>query len=307
MTTPAEVFGGYRPAAHMVPPPVWKIVRPVAVQACVAADYTSVASALAVMSTVTHFLAWAYRQDIPLDLESVFVPALVERYCTTQLQDRASETRATRRGYLRRVGRACTAHAPWPPEPKPFADNCALRPPYTAAEVEGFWRAADAQRTPHRIRVATVILTLGLGAGLKAGEMLSINSADHVRIHPADPRLMVIMLPDRTVPVVATYTDRLRELCRRHPEGPLIGHYKAHAKYPLGNVRANLEFPDWLPAFRPATLRTTWMATVLSQDLRISEFMHIAGTVSAKSLEAIAPYVPGRWDKETYLFKGAGL
>jgi len=39
----------------------------------------------------------------------------------------------------------------------------------------------------------------------------------------------------------------------------------------------------------------------------VSEFMEMAGTVSSKSIEAIAPYVAGRWDRDEYLFKGAGL
>ena len=48
------------------------------------------------------------------------------------------------------------------------------------------------------------------------------------------------------------------------------------------------------------------MATVLTHDLRVSEFMVIAGTVSSKSLEVIAPYVEGRWTGNEYMHKAAG-
>ncbi|MDO5619751.1 hypothetical protein [Kocuria sp.] len=78
-------------------------------------------------------------------------------------------------------------------------------------------------------------------------------------------------------------------------------------KDPLGKIRAGIELPSYLPSLHYARLRTTWMATILTQDVRISEFMAMAGTVSAKTLEAIAPYVPGRWDADVYLMKAANL
>lgn len=307
VTTPEGVFAHYRPAAHLVSPEVWAIVRPVAIDACRAADYKSVASALHCLSAVTYFLAWAHHQDVALDLEQVFVPSQVERYCASALKHLSTETRSTRRGYLRRVGRACTKKAPWTPDPKPFANNHTILPPYNPQEVEGFWRAADAQPTPLRTRVAQVMLTLGLGAGLKPGEMLTVTSQHHVRVHPVDPRLVVVVLEGRTVPVLTRYTDRLRGLCEQFPEGLLIGQHRREAKDPLGALRQGIVWPDWLPRFRPSRLRTTWMADVLAQDVRISEFMVMSGTVSSKALEVIAPHVAGRWDDDQYLFKGAGL
>lgn len=306
VTTPEGVFEHYRPAASRVSDEVWAAVRPLSVTACAAADYRSVAAALACMSAVTHFLAWARREGFPMDAEAVFTPSLVERYCLTQLKGLVSETRSTRRSYLRRVGRACTNKAPWPRDPKPFAENNTLMPPYTSAEVEGFWRAARAQATDRRVRVATVILVLGLGAGLRPSEMLSVRAHDIFR-HPDEPRLVVVALPDRTVPVLAAYTERLWTLCRTYPQGPLIGPHKPTSKDPFGALRQYVTFPDWLPTFRPTRLRTTWMVSVLNQDVRISEFMLMSGTVSAKTLETIAPYVPYRARDDEYLLRGAGL
>jgi len=305
VTTPEGVFAHYRPAAHLVSPEVWGIVRPVAIDACRAADYKSVASALQCLSAVTYFLVWAHSQDIALDLEQVFVPSHVERYCATALKHLSTETRSTRRGYLRRVGRACTKRAPWTPDPKPFASNHAILPPYSPEEVEALWAAAQNQATPHRQRVATAILTLGLGAGLKAGEMLHV-TAETVARHPHDPRLVVVLTADRVVPVRAQYVPALLDLCERYPEGSLVGKWKVTAKDPLGALRQNIQWPEWV-AFRPSRLRTTWMADVLADDVRISEFMKIAGTVSSKSLEVIAPYVAQRIEHDEYLFAAAGL
>ncbi|MCT2295381.1 hypothetical protein M3F57_04395 [Brachybacterium muris] len=305
VTTPEGVFANYRPAAYLMPTEVWEIVRSVAIDACRAADYASVASALHCLSTVANFLAWAHREGLSLEPEAVFIPAHVERYCATALKHLATETQSTRRGYLRRVARACTKKAPWAPPPKPFANNHTIQPPYRAHEVEALWAAAKSQATEHRQRVATVILTLGLGAGVKPGEMISV-CAEMVARHPDDPRLVVILLEDRVVPVRTQYVAELLGLCRRFPEGPLVGVHKATAKDPLGALRQNVQWPGWV-AFRPSRLRTTWMADVLAQDVRVSEFMKIAGTVSSKSLEVIAPYVAQRIERDEFLFVAAGL
>lgn len=65
VTTPEGVFAHYRPAAHLVSPEVWGIVRPVAIDACRAADYKSVASALQCLSAVTYFLAGRITRTLP--------------------------------------------------------------------------------------------------------------------------------------------------------------------------------------------------------------------------------------------------
>lgn len=124
--------------------------------------------------------------------------------------------------------------------------------------------------------------------------------------HPGDPRLVVILLDDRVVPVRTQYVEELLALCRRFPEGPLVGTHKATAKDPLEALRQGAQWTDWV-AFRPARLRTTWMADVLAQDVRVSEFMKMAGTVSSKSLEVIAPYVAQRIERDEYLVAAAGL
>lgn len=149
------------------------------------------------------------------------------------------------------------------------------------------------------------MLTLGLGAGLKPGEMLKV-TAEMIGRHPQDPRLVVILLEDRVVPVRSKYSGLLLDLIEKRPEGPLIGDYNPKAKDRLGHLRAGIEWPQEI-TFRPSRLRTTWMADVLNEDVRVSEFMLIAGTVSSKSLEVIAPYVEQRIEHDRYLFAAAGL
>lgn len=53
-------------------------------------------------------------------------------------------------------------------------------------------------------------------------------------------------------------------------------------------------------------LRTTWAVAVLSEDVRISEYLAMAGTTNAKSLEQMAKFVQIREDQVS-LRKAAGL
>ena len=158
-----------------------------------------------------------------------------------------------------------------------------------------------------RKRVLTTVLVLGAGAGLKASEILSVTAAEHVGRHPGDKRLWVIKLSDRIVPVRVAFVEALKDLCSRYPVGPLIGRVSQRVNDPMGAMIKGIELPAHLPPLRCRRLRITWMVSILSDDVRISEFQTLAGTVSAKSLEGLAPYIPVRVKDREYFFKAAGL
>lgn len=305
VTTPEGVFENYRPAPHNAAPEEWAATRQHVLTACRAADYPTVGSALTCIGVVARFYAWAHRYGMDMDPETLFAPSNVERYCTHDLTHLAESSQSNHRGYLRRVARAATQRAPWPEPPHQYVDGKRIQPPYTPDEVEDLWDAACAQKTERRTRAAQTMLALGLGAGLKPHEIAAV-TADDIRVHPENHRLMVVLLPDRHVPVLQPWVDPLQALARTYTDGTLTGATSARTKDPLGVARQGIVWPRWIQ-FRPVRLRTTWMASVLSQDVRMSEFMVMAGTVSAKSLEEVAPHVPGRWSGDEYLLKGAGL
>ena len=308
MTTVEGVLEHYVPQPATVSPERWRTVRPLAVESVRAARYESVWGAHFALRTVAMFLDWTVDQGLPPEAEVVFTPDLVERFCVVSSKHLSRRTLGNVRSALRSVARANTRRAPWPPEPKQYTDHVHLAPPYSDEEIAAFWRTAESQATAYRVRVMTAMLTLGLGAGLKVTELMTVTAAQHVRLHPEDDRLWIIRLEDRTVPVRARYVPRLRGLCRQFPDEALIGPHKTTSKDPLGVVRRRLEIPDYLPTLSMSRLRTTWMAAVLMQpDVRISEFMLMAGTVSSKTLECIAPFIPYRAGDDEYLFKGAGL
>ena len=306
INTPEEVLEVYRPPAFTIPGDEWELIRPLVVAAAAAARFQSPSAALLGVRYTARLVAWARRLDMPLNPETILRPEHVERFVASQLSHMSTVGQASAQSNLRRVARAAPVKAPWPPPAPAYRRSHPIAPPYSESQVAGFRQAAESQATERRTRVLTVILTLGLGAGLRPSELLT-TSAENVRPHPVDGRLWVISLPDRVVPVLQEYTPQLIELCAAYPEDPLIGRHKPTAKNPLEVLRSGIQIPDYLKPLRCPRLRTTWMTNVLNQDVRISEFLVMAGTVSAKTLEVIAPHIAHRWEGDEYLFKGAGL
>lgn len=302
--TVPEVLDAYQPTIARISAAQWARTRSLVIAAVEGAHYPSIHGAHLALRVVSAFVAWAEDEGVELHAERLFQPDRVERYIGLRRSAATRRTRANERAVLRRVGRTATRAAPWPAEPQPFQGHVHLKAPYSTDEVQGFWRAVDHQATDHRRHVLRAMLLLGLGAGLKPREVLEC-SASQVKSERGSG-LTAVFLDDRTVPVLDTYAESLRSLCREYPEGPLVGHWNRNRRDPFTGLRRGIEIPGHLPTLTAPRLRTTWMATVLQHDLRISEFMVIAGTVSSKSLECIAPYVPGRWDDDEYLHRAAG-
>ncbi len=306
VTTPARVYAVYRPREEYVPGAVWAQVRSVVVTACEKAGHESVDSALLSIRCTSHFVAWCHAEGIVLTPKRLFAQDNVERYVAAETKGLTAATRATYRSHLRRVARAAARGTSWSPPPRPYVREAAMTGPYGPAEVAGYRAAIGQQASDLWRRRLTAFLALGLGAGLRPGETLLISPRE-VKVHPADPRLWVIMLPDRTIPVRTEYVPLLRDLCRSHPDEPLVGPHRRDVKNPQGVLLEGILLPKSLPPLRLFRLRITWMVAVLENDVRVREFQAMSGVVSAKTLETIAPHVQGRWDDDVWLRKGAGL
>lgn len=304
--TPEEVFRAYAPCPRLVSAQEWALVRPVAVAVSRAAGYENTTSARQALRYATQMLVWAHRRGQALDVEAVFTRDQVTYYLATEGQRWSQNGLATARSYLHRLAWHATKKTPWHALATPAGRARPLAPPYTPSEVAGYWAAAESQATEARTRVLTVMLALGLGVGAKAGELLEVTAAD-VLIHPDDARLWVITLGERTVPVLVEYVPTMAALVQRYPQGPLIGAHSRTAKDPLGKIRSSLEIPQYLPPLRAAQLRTTWMVRLPSMDVRLPEFMTIAGMTSGSVLEKLLPYVEDRAGEDRHLLAGAGL
>lgn len=307
ITSPARVYETYTPRHEYVPARVWTVIRPLVVVACEAADHSSVDAALAAIRATAQFLAWCHQQEIPLQAEQAFRPDHVERFIATQATHMTPASRATRRSHLRRVARAATKTAPWPQPDRVYARDTAMTAPLTPAEVDAYWDALRAQPTATAERRLKAFMVLCLGAGLRAGEALTVTIKDHVGYTDADGvQVCTIHLPDRFVPVDTRYMPLLHELAEYDHAEPLVGPFNPQAKHPVGNLIDVIALPANQRTLRLSRFRITWMVNILCRDIRVSEFQALAGVVSAKTLETVAPFVPGRFTNGLWLRKAAG-
>ena len=304
VSDPRIVVAVYEPSSASVSPAEWNAIR-TKVRAVVGkAEHGSPRAALFAARYTTQLTAWAIRQDVPLDMGRIMSSDMIDRFVATGLGNLQWSSKSSVRSHLWRVARAQSS-AESPPVKYPRLST--LSAPYSGDVIAGFWEAAQAQSNDRRQRVLTTVLVLGAGAGLKASEILSVTAAEHVGRHPGDKRLWVIKLSDRIVPVRVAFVEALKDLCSRYPVGPLIGRVSQRVNDPMGAMIKGIELPAHLPPLRCRRLRITWMVSILSDDVRISEFQTLAGTVSAKSLEGLAPYIPVRVNDREYFFKAAGL
>lgn len=307
ITTPSRVYETYTPRHEYVPERVWAVIRPLVVDACEAADHSSVDAALAAIRATAQFLAWCHQQEMPLKAERVFLPDHVERFIATQTAHMTPASRATRRSHLRRVARAATKTAPWPQPDRVYARDAPMTAPLTPAEVDAYWDALRAQPTATAERRLKAFMVLCLGAGLRAGEVLTVTIERHLGCTEADgTQVCTIHLPDRVVPIDTRYTPLLHELAEHDHSEPLVGSFNPRAKHPIGNLIDGIALPAKQRTLRLSRFRITWMVNVLSRDVRISEFQALAGVVSAKTLETVSPFVPGRFANGLWLRKAAG-
>lgn len=301
---PVCVISVYQPSPSLVSSAEWDCVQDEVRAAVGRAEHGSARAALFAVRYTAQLTVWALRQDVPLDMGRILVPSMIDHFVATVLANLSMSSKSSVRSHLRRVARAQSLT--WSPAVK-FPRPSTLSGPYPPGILAAYWQAAHAQATARRQRVFKTVLTLGGGAGLQASEILSVSAVENVRQHPHDDRLWVIVLPDRTVPVRIDYAHALADLCEQYPAGRLIGRVSRKVNDPMGAMLEGIELPAHLPPLRCRRLRITWMARVLNADVRISEFRRVSGTVSAKSLEGLAPHIPVRDDASEYLFKAAGI
>jgi len=164
-------------------------------------------------------------------------------------------------------------------------DRDARLAPYTAAETSMLRSWAGGQRSRRRRHNATVILALGIGAGLRPAELRTVR-CDSI----ADSTQgLTVQLQARSVPVLQEWEAPLREALQNHG----VDGY-------LFQTGANRDEPHLLTAFIRATsgleikpvpqrLRATWLVTQLEARVPLAALLEAAGL---NSLESLTPYLP---------------
>jgi hypothetical protein len=239
---------------------------------------------------------WCLLEGIPLDPERVLDPGVVERFVAFGLKPSAS--RATYRSELRRLGPLLTTTAPWEPRPAAVATR-KVATPYSTSELAQLKRAATAQATLGRRRMARGLLALGAGVGLDGRWIASVSSPDVVR--ETGVVLVRVGAPaPRLVPVLDEWEEDVLDLATSAGAATLLGTRLGSTKA-VSELTAKLVVGHGHPRFSASRLRSTWLLTHLDRGTRLPELVRAAGLQGITTLSDLLFEVPLLAEQEARL------
>jgi integrase len=210
---------------------------------------------------------------------------VVAAFVDKGLKDRAPSTRGTYRSVLRRVAgpSGVQAGAPFSASPAPA--------PYGPEERSELWAMAMAQPKAWRRHSALVMLALGIGAGLRPGE-IALCETDNIVGGPASLRVHV---GTRCVRVHPAYADLLADLSKK-TEGTFLFHRQGvdRTYYNFVNDFCRLLVGDpAAPKLSANRCRSSFICDHLAAGTLLSELLEMSGIKEVESLLRYARHVEG--------------
>ncbi|GHD49078.1 hypothetical protein D9V29_10200 [Mycetocola manganoxydans] len=240
---------------------------------------------------LTQIINWSIDLYLPVHPDDLLTEIRISSFIANGLPGYTDASRSNQRAQLRAIRTALDR--PRTAEPLSSADPSA---PYVKSDIRRLQSWAAAQATEELRRDARSVLSLGIGAGLAAGEIADLRG-NAIRIDAQGVQVVVENKRPRTVQI------------RREWEEPLIDHarFAAADHYFIRPERttSSRNFLNGLiekslgPDFRPQSqrMRATWIVEHLTLGTPMGVLMEAAGV---QSLEAFTrfmqfvPAVPGR-------------
>ena len=236
----------------------------------------------------------AHRVRGAVDIRKVLVPNMVEQYSVAFVDDKGRGWCQDTRGLLGRIGRANNPQS-WPKQPKRLGAHRASEP-YTSDE-EVLWRTiAEHKCEPgHTAEIWAAVGSLGAGI---SGTQLSALTPSHVE-EMGEGRLGV-RVAGRLVPIRRHYTDLARQMLEAAngqqfmpAQGRNAAHHAANRLAPAGS--------EGLSYWRA---RSTWLAAHLRAETPLRALWHIAGRLSARTLQDLLDTLADELDDDTAARQG---
>ncbi|HEU4675331.1 MAG TPA: hypothetical protein VFS29_05055, partial [Motilibacteraceae bacterium] len=263
----------------------------------------SAANAGHVGSHVATFLRWVARwpgradATVPLRAEELLVPGLVDAYLATLTAPDASK--ATVRSVLRRAVRSLSA--------APASATVAYQPvaaPYGRAECARLVRLARNQPTVDGRRALSLLVGLGLGAGLDGRDLRHVtrDGFTDVEIGEPVPALAVAVggtERPRTVVVARAYEPLVRESLALHDKAkrgrtaPVLGRKATRRNVTTPTVASAVTAQAGVTVeIEVNRLRATWLVACMSANVPLAALLAAAGLRSARTLTDLLAHCP---------------
>ncbi len=246
---------------------------------------------------------FAAARGIPASREFLLDYDVIEAFCVAGLPGRASSTRGTYRSALYRLARP--VHGAPGQRATPFAGARAPAP-YSPAERAELAAVAAAQRDPANRASALALVVFGIGAGLRAAELVALRGSDvsrrgrRVTVRVGGPAA-------RVVPVTAGYAGRAAGLAAGAGHAHLFRPGPADRGYKnfVTNFARTLTADPAAPRLGLGRCRSSFICGHLAAGTPVAELLAITGICQAESLARYARQVDGAppkavlraWDK----------
>jgi hypothetical protein len=243
-------------------------------------------SARVLLSVVSTYVHWCWQTAaLPLERDLIFSRLRVEEFTVHSERRWSPVTRANHRSQLLRVCEALNGpDSGCRLSPLPKSDPQA---PYTATEISSMRHWAQTQTTSTKRRDAAVLLALGLGAGLAAGEMGMVMTDD---VHHDEYGVLVEVggKRPRSVPVRAEWETTLVDAVDALGSGRLL--FRTNRTGPSRNLVTDFtaKCSPHVPGVSSQRLRGTWITGHLAARTPVVPLIEAAGVTS---LEAITRYL----------------
>ncbi len=235
---------------------------------------------------VARFEGFLVQQGLERDLRA---PWAIEAFLAVGLLGRSPSTKGTYRSVLRQSNRDASAPA--------LAYSGSRAPaPYTEAERSELFSIARAQRLLWRRHSALSLLTLSIGAGLRAAEIIATTGRDVAlsRDRSNTVRLMVKGQRPRTVTVSPPYDELLVDLSSSVQGGFLFHPGKADRSYKnfISDFGAHLVRDPSSLRCSVSRGRSSFICDRLARDTPLDVLFKEVGITEVESLLRYARHVP---------------
>lgn len=293
----AEAIERFTPTR--VPPEIWTAIEDPVRQWVRTAEPVDPQRARSMLNVVVQIAHWVALAGEPLDAEVVLHPNTIDRFVRDPHLSLTKQTRSTYRGYLRTVGRAVLGPAQYPPRPVSLIPDEQGRG-YSPEDITAIHSWIRGRPTAETRRNATVLLALGLGAGLQSNEMARLVGTDVVRDNDG-VLVNIVGKNERAVPVTERYEDTLFELATEVGERPIFRPDRTTVtRHHIPNFLENCK-RQGSPAFSVQRLRTTWIVTHLEAGVP-TPALSVAAAVTPyhlanyfNQLSDVDPVLARRW------------